>query len=158
MAVLVRRSRLQQPEAFSLLGQPRHAAFNQWIQLVADTPCQDKRSFPARRKFECQFVLSGVGKDGVRLEVRLMFQSLKLPDELCALGAAEIRQIQHSNMLPLLEVHQPHYLVLRRVGFGRDQRDWQLVDRSRMNSVADLHQRPRRTGVHHNEHGIWPKG
>ena len=93
VTVLIRRSWLQQAHKFAPAGKPRYAAINQWVQFVTQAPGQYKRSLFALGKFERQFVGSGIGKDGVRLEVGLIFQTLKQLDELRTLGAAEVGQV-----------------------------------------------------------------
>lgn len=105
MAVLARRVWLQQTHEVAPAGNPRYTAINQWVQFVTHAPGQHKRSLFALGKFEQQFVCSGVGKNGMRVEVRLILQSLKQLDELCTLGNSEVGQIQHSDVLPAQKVH-----------------------------------------------------
>lgn len=157
MSVLVRCARLYQSDDFAFPGKLRHATLNQWGQFIAESPSQDEQSFPVLRKFERQFIRSGIGKDRVRLKVELIFQSLKHLDELCTLRATQVRKVQHSNMPPIPKVHQSHHLVLRRVRLRRNQRDRQLVDCSRTNSNVDFNQRRRRAGIHHDEYGVRTK-
>ena len=56
--------------------------------------------------------------------------------------------------MPVAIVHQAHDLILRRVGFGRNQRNRQFVDVSGVDVIVDFDQWLRRTGVHHDKDGI----
>ena len=91
------------------------------------------------------------------VELVVPLQPLEGFDEIGALGAAEIRKIQHSDVLPVPILHDPHDLILSRIWFSRDEGDRQLVDRSGTNPVVDFNQRLRRARVHHYEHGVGPK-
>jgi len=91
------------------------------------------------------------------VELVVPLQPLEGFDEFGALGAAEIGEIQHSNMLPVPNAHDSHDLILRRIRFGRDEGDWQVVNRSGTNPVVDFDQRPRRPRIHHYDHCIGPK-
>lgn len=93
MAVFVGRSRFQQADDLSRLGQPRHAALSQWGQFVADTPRQDERYFPAARQFERQFSRSVIREDRMGLELAIALQSLEGLDEFGVSGLVGTREI-----------------------------------------------------------------